>query len=325
MTENETVSEVKKRDPIYITILIILALALGFVGWELSTSRSNLEICGHNTLVLQGELAELNSLLGMNENVLLEGENLKENLVQMLNEYDLMVTDNSDLQDSIEDQKEQIQSIIEELDKEKGKNKKNARKIYKLKKETETLRRIMKGYVHTIDSLNTKNIALKREINDKNEQITVVTSERDRFQSKAETLESKIALGAVLKADDIVAVGIRVTNSGRQRETSRASRANLIRTCFTIQENKLAEAGSKNIYMQVVAPSGNIVIEKEPIQIVAEEQEMEVSAKRQVDYQNEKMDLCIYLEGKDKFEKGTHVIRLYADGSRIGESSFAFK
>ena len=41
---------------------------------------------------------------------------------------------------------------VEKLDK---KSKKDWRQIYKLKKEAETLRGIMKGYIHTIDSLNT--------------------------------------------------------------------------------------------------------------------------------------------------------------------------
>jgi hypothetical protein len=42
---------------------------------------------------------------------------------------------------------------MQEVDKLDKKSKRDWRKIYKLKKEAETLRNIMKGYIHTIDSI----------------------------------------------------------------------------------------------------------------------------------------------------------------------------
>ena len=62
--------------------------------------------------------------------------------------------------DSINQQREKINNLISKVEKLNGKSKRDWRKIFSLKKEAETLRGIMKGYIHTIDSLNTLNINL---------------------------------------------------------------------------------------------------------------------------------------------------------------------
>ena len=86
--------------------------------------------------------------------------NLKDNLKLMLSSYDSLEQSNTMVVDSIDQQRMKIKNLISKVEKLNGKSKRDWREIFSLKKEAETLRGIMKGYISTIDSLNTLNINL---------------------------------------------------------------------------------------------------------------------------------------------------------------------
>ena len=64
-------------------------------------------------------------------------------------------------------------------------------------------------------------------------------------------------------------------------------------------ENKLSLSGDKNIYIRVIDQNQKTLQFSEPITIQNESGDnIEVSSKRVVNYQNENMDVCIYHELK---------------------------
>ena len=77
----------------------------------------------------------------------------------------------------------------------------------KLKKEAETLRRIMQGYVVTIDSLNQANIALQMERDAMAQQVTHIEERNADLQRRQENMEGIIEAGRVLQAMDLSAHG----------------------------------------------------------------------------------------------------------------------
>jgi hypothetical protein len=91
-------------------------------------------------------------------------------------------------------------------------------------------------------------------------------------------------------------------------------------------ENKLSKSGDKNIYIKVVDPNQKILLSKNPINIMSSDGDnLELSSKRIVNYQNENMDLCIFHEIKDVLHPGNYKVEIYNDGYFIGESSFALR
>ena len=102
----------------------------------------------------------------------------------------------------------------------------------KLKKEAGTLRKIMQGYVVTIDSLNQANIALQAERDAMAQEVTEVRERNSALVQKQDNMEEIIEAGRVLQAMDLNPMAIRVSSTGSQRETSRAKRAEMIKTCF---------------------------------------------------------------------------------------------
>ena len=164
----------------------------------------------------------------------------------------------------------------------------------------------MKGYIHTIDSLNTLNINLSNSLTEKTNTLSIVSKQNKEIKKKNNDLEKKVALGAVLQAGNIAVSAIRIRNSGSQSETTRASKTNMIKACFSLMENKLSLSGDKNIYIRVTAPNKKILQSSEPIKIQNYNGDnIEVSSKRVVNYQNENMDVCIYHELMAEVQSGS--------------------
>ena len=199
-------------------------------------------------------------------------------LEKMRFSYDTLQTENELMLAEIAAQQEKIDGLITKV--------KNGNwALAKAKKESETLRTIMKGYIVTIDSLNQLNVALTEENIAMKERVEEVQGENNQLVQRQENMEEIIAAGRVLQSTDISAVGVRLTSSGRQRETSRADKADMIKICFSLLENAIAEPGNKNLYLKVFAPDSTM-LEYEP--------GASFSASRNIDYANDRLTTCIF-------------------------------
>jgi len=308
-------------------VILLLVVCLGYTGYLISSlNKENHEISKELSSLLM-ENNEMNKIL-LNEDALSASKafNLKDNLKLLLVSYDSLELSNTIVVDSINQQREKIKTLMSKVDKLNSKSKKDWRSIFKLKKEAETLRGIMKGYIHTIDSLNTLNINLSNTLTEKTNKLNTVSNENQKYKKQNKDLQSKVALGAVLQAGNVTVSAIRIRNSGTQSETTRAAKTDMIKACFTLLENKLSQAGDKNIYIKVVDPSQKTLLSENPINIMnSDGGNLELSSKRMVNYQNENMDLCIFHEMEEVLQPGNYKVEIYNDGYFIGESSFALR
>ena len=321
-------SELNSNKKNYSTLIIlVLIISLGYTGYLISNlNKENHQISKElSNLLLENN--EMNQIL-INQEGLSSSkkENLKENLKLMLFSYDSLEKSNTMAVDSINQQREKIVKLLSKVDQLNSKSKKDWRKIFSLKKEAETLRGIMKGYIHTIDSLNTLNINLSNSLTEKTNTLTKVSKQNKEIKKKNNDLQKKVALGAVLQAGNITVSAIRIRNSGSQSETTRASKTNMVKACFSLIENKLSLSGDKNIYIRVIDPNQKTLQSSEPITIQNDSGDnIEVSSKRVVNYQNENMDVCIYHELMAEVQSGSFSVEIYNDGYIIGTSSFALR
>ncbi len=317
----------KKKDGIYIIAIVLLLGAVGYLSYAIGNLKKETNAKKESIANLAKEKDDLNTILknsGLIEEA--DDETLRQNLQALLDQYDNIEIENQEMQDSINNQKAKIEELLSEVDDLKHKQKRDWGKIYKLKKETETLRKIMKGYIHTIDSLNTLNGNLQQTIVVKDNQINKISSERDLVKSELDKTKNMVELGSVLQTAGINSLAILVKKSGKQVETTRSKRANMIKSCFTIIENKIAQAGNKDIIMVVKDPSGNTLTNSSSFTFkTADGKEIKGSVKRQINYQNQNVDLCIYFELEQTIGGGTYTTDIYADGHKIGSTTFALK
>tara|TARA_B110000046_G_C13015113_1_gene408324 strand:+ start:141 stop:1169 length:1029 start_codon:yes stop_codon:yes gene_type:complete len=314
----------KKRDGIYIIIIILLLLGAGYMGYMLSENNKQINECSNEKIELENEMVSLNEM--MYDQGLEMGNDVKQNLQNMLTMYDKMGSDNNEMNDSIAAQKEKIQNLILELDDAKGDKQHYMSKVYKLEKETETLRSIMKDYIRTIDSLNTINGVLTENLSATMQDLDNMTESRNDFQNQTEELSDKVNKGSKLTAFGFTSEGIKEKGSGSYKETERASRCTHVRSCFSLGENSIASSGNKTVYMRVITPGGSVLNSSNANALTTEGgQSLLYSDKKTVNYQNKAVDLCIFHELATELDEGNYIAEIYCEGVKIGSDSFVLK
>ena len=319
--------EEKKKSKLPLVFNILLGIVVSYLAYEVSVLSQKNHAFKQEISEMIKENEEMNQII-INQDIVSEadGENLKENLKLLLFSYDSLEQNNSVAIDSINRQREKINNLMQEVDKLDKKSKRDWRKIYKLKKEAETLRNIMKGYIHTIDSLNTLNINLSNDLTEKTQKLSNVSKQNKKIIKQNEALQKQVAIGAVLQINNVISSGIRIRSSGAQSETTRASKTNMIKTCFSIIENKLAQAGDKEIYIRILDSEGTLLNAPTPLSIINQQKEkLKMSSKRTINYQNQNTDLCIFYEIENSIPAGNYSIEVYAEGFLIGETSIALR
>src|SRR5690606_15218110 len=199
---------------------------------------------------------------------------------------------NEKMQAEILAQREQLRELLKQVDKHKD----DAWIIHKLKKEASTLRTVMKGYLVTIDSLNTLNINLRLDRDSLNRALSSVSEEKSLLQTKTQDLEGIVAKGSVLPARDFVAEAIRVRGSGDQSSANRADRAEMVKAWFKIGEDTIAKRGKKTLFLRIISPEAMVLEDSsgEPKTFNFEGVSGVYSVKREIDYDNAEQDVCIY-------------------------------
>lgn len=313
----------KKRDGLYIIIILLLLLAGGYMGYLISEKNKSLNQCDNEKAELVAEMEALNEM--MHDEGLAIGENLRQNLENMIAQYDDMEIQNQSMSDSIQAQKDKIATLIQELDQAKGDRKHYMSKVYMLQKETETLRSIMKDYIRTIDSLNQVNQGLVVDLDNTRSDLNNMTTERDDYKNQSEQLTEKVNKGSKLSAFSFLTEGIKEKGSGSYKETDRASSCTHIRSCFTVGENTIASSGDKTVYMRIITPGGSVLYSNNNNTFKSGDQSLLYSDKKVINYQNQQIDLCIFHKLTGTLEKGNYVCQIYCEGAMIGSDNFVLK
>jgi FlaG/FlaF family flagellin (archaellin) len=285
-------TETKKSAPIgLIAITIILAGALIFL--------------------ITMYFSQKNSMIEMETVLTQEKDSLANELRHMVNAYDTLKTNNDSLNAGLEKERERIVKLL-------SINASNVQLIKKYKGEITTMREIMKSYIVQIDSLNTRNKILVAENTEIRQQITQVRSTNTELSKVREELSTKVEIASVIQAKDIVAVSL---NKNR-KETTRINLLDKLRICFTLRENPLAKAGVKQVYMRVLRPDSLVVATSPDNLFSYKGNNIIYSAAREVDYMNQDIEMCIFLDNKGDFIIGNYSVELYLEDSIIGRTNF---
>ena len=248
-----------------------------------------------------------------------EKDNVTHLLENMLASYDTLKTENDQLTTEMEAQKAQIGELLDRV-------KRGNYDLSKAKKEAETLRKIMKGYVATIDSLNQANQLLTAENLTIKQELGEEKAQKDALTTQKQELEGKISKGSVLHTTTINAGALFMRNNGKQVETDRANKAEMVKCCFTLGENRVTSAGDKVLYMRVISPDGTVLPATDSDnRFKFNGVEGEFSARREVNYQNQPVDVCIFWTGTSELRTGQYIVEVYEAGALVSKANFNLK
>ncbi len=304
----------------YLAVIILLLLGLGLMAYLWSAKNSELDECANDNKQLHADMNGMNEMLsGYLGNM---SNDLKKDFTSMLETYDALLEKDASQADSINAQKAKIQELMDQVDR----GKMTAHQLFLAKKEIETLRNIMKGYVYQIDSLNTLNLKLTNNLDSTNRVLTSTKDERDQYRNQSEVQAEQIAKGSKLNAYGFTSGGLKEKLNSSMTETDRARNTVQIISTFTLSKNPITKAGKKTVYMQVVDPSGKTMQQSSGNVISTDKGQVGYSDKKDIDYQNEAVDMSIYysLRGQEA-QKGNYKINIYCEGHLIGSDSFTLK
>lgn len=256
----------------------------------------------------------------MQELFALEKEELESEYATFATQYDelkIRITNDS-LQAKLEQEKLRTQQLLEELKQTKATD---AAEITRLKKELKTVRAVMRSYVLQIDSLNKinekltkENIRVKARYQEASKTITNLSEEK-------EALTEKVNLASQLDA-----IGISMTpakSNGKKVRKIKSAKKLII--SFTITKNITATTGEKTIYVRITAPDGNTLTKGANNLFAYENQEINYSIKKYIEYTGEEQSVTVYWDIEEYLQGGKYRVHIFADGNMIGYNDFELK
>lgn len=174
--------------------------------------------------------------------------------------------------------------------------------------------------------LKSKNQELTAENFTKIKELEDATAKNDQIKQENNKLNKIVEIAKRLKTFNLYADGVKASGS-KEKSTTKASKVNRIRACFTILDNQLSEKQEKYIYLVIKDPSDKIFTEGDAKFTLNNGTETQYSLKKNIFYDNKVMDICLQYNIKqlESLEKGKYKVQIYADGIVIGETSFSLK
>ena len=240
-------------------------------------------------------------------------DSIQSNLSHLITEYDSLKFTN----DTIAARLVEANEMMEQLKRER---RWNYAKIKEYEKEVGTLRSVMRNYLKQIDSLNNLNKKLVAENVTYRKEISTARLRADVAEEKASELENRVRQGAVLRARSISMVAL----NSRYNEVSRVKNATTLRVDFAISSNELASPGNRKVYLCIKSPDGYLLTSESMPTFEYQGMKVGYSAVREVDYQNEDVEVSIYYRGSG-FTEGSYAIEIYTDGNLIGTGSVSMR
>lgn len=281
--------------------LIVLAALVAWLGYRASKAEET-----------SRQMEELQQLAEMDK-------------LEMQNEYEEFARQYEELQtqinnDSLIAQLEKEQKRIEELQEELRRTKSNdAAEIMRLKQELATLREILRQYIMQIDSLN----HLNQQLNQENQSLRTQNAQAQvhitNLTTEKETLTDKVAIASQLDATGVSAIG----KNKRGKAAKKIKDVKKFQISFNISRNVTAQTGMKSIYVRIMTPTNEVLTQGGTFNY--ENRTLEYSIRKDIEYTGEEQAITVYWDVNQTLMGGQYRVDIFADGNRIGGTSFSFE
>ena len=245
---------------------------------------------------------------------------IEDELNELIVKYDEAIEENEIMDQDLVNARDRISRLLDSV----KDNEANLVLISRYRREIGNLKAEKDRLFRVVDSLSTENQMLSTSLDSTSVALQQRTKLSDSLKTTNQSLSTKVDKASRLKISGLTGEGVIVRNSGKLVENDNNRRVDQIRTCFTITANDLADAGEKNMYVQVYNPENELVGDE--IVVQHEGGTMVYSASSNVFYENEELDVCILAKTKeDKLLEGNYKVYVYNDAMLLGTGSFTLK
>lgn len=246
---------------------------------------------------------------------LTEKESVMKDLQELKATYDAAIAENTSMSDELIQERDKVVALMDDLNKSKG-------DVSKYKSQVQAMQSKMKTLVAENDELKKQNGVLTTQ----RDSTIVVLGESKKYNEvlvgQNEELAKTVEKGSKLSILNTKTAAYKLKSSGKQIETDKASRADILKISFTIAENQIAKSGDKTYYVQVIDAKNNVLGDKKTESFG--DNSLTYSFKTTVQYENKSVNVVQDLPGKD-FAKGTYFINVFDNDELVSKTSFSLR
>jgi vacuolar-type H+-ATPase subunit I/STV1 len=247
---------------------------------------------------------------------------LQSDLEIMNTKYDSALAENTSMTSALRAAQAEVASLQDSLSSVKADNQEQ---MNYFKNRVWNLTQTNDKLMQKVDSLMHVNDTLTVDLENAEDIIVSKTLEIEELSVLASDLAEKVALGSILKVIAIDVDPVRTVSSGELlKSTNRFKKVEAFRVSIDIDENLIAEQGTRMVYFTVKDASGNIVRSNGEFELNGEL--ISYTNMMELDYRNEQVNAVILLYvNKGVLSKGIYTIDVYLEGSRAATQDVELK
>ncbi len=240
-------------------------------------------------------------------------------LNNMAKQYDIAIGENKVANQDLVEARGRIQGLMDSL--KISQNSINSLMSYR--KKYLSLQEEMNVLLTENDKLRIENALLGSSLDSTNVRLAERNMFTDSLLVQNTQLATVVENAAVLQTVGLTAYGVIERNSGKLVPTERARRSDKIRLCYTVAKNSLVTAGDKELYVQVLDPSDNVLGANEQIQFG--QTVLNYSIVSKFNYENRNLNICEFVAPKGQFSKGRYVVNIFNKKELVSTTEFTLE
>jgi len=304
----------KKDNKGTLIILLLLALVGSWIYFLYSRNESNSTIAQK-----EAEVATLDSSKSA----------IQKEYDDALVRLQEMTTENNGLDSLVKSREKELSVIKGKFKSLVGKQNATSADLAEAKKLVSELNGRIDGYINEINRLQAENQQLttdKQNLTTENKNLSSNLATTEAAKKEA---ENKVDVGSTLHASGFNIAAIDIRNSGKEKSTATAKRADKLRISFNLDENRIATSGTKQLFIIAKDPAGKVIREEalgSGSISTRQDGQVDFTTKIDVEYQQgESKKIDFDLRQGEKYVKGNYSILVYQNGFKIGEGIATLK
>ena len=175
--------------------------------------------------------------------------------------------------------------------------------------------------------------ALNQQLFTENQDLKTTQAEIEeevaQLNLQKEDLQAKVNVASMLKAENIEIAAVNSRGKERVETTKDFKNRQIerIKVSFNLADNKVAEKGPRNIYVQILAPNEQPIFDvaKGSGTFMMDGAEKFYTVKQDVIFDNTEQELTFFYEKGSDYVSGTHQVKIFVDNYEVGSKTFTVK
>lgn len=283
-------------------------------------------IAGLLAVILIGTIVYTVSLYQDKQKVTADLTKEKDLVVEDLNglksEYDKAILESNATNEELVTARDNIAKYIDSVKTMKA----DISSLYRYRRQVSVLKKEREQLLKQVDSLTQSNTLIAMQRDSTFVELEKQTVFNDSLLVQNTQLADVVEKGSALNLSSFTVDAVKERKSGKLVSTSRASRSDKFKICFTVANNAIAGAGDREFLVEVLDPQGNVMGESFS-KTSDTGASITYSKGTNFYYENKALDVCDYVsKPAGDFQKGNYMVNIY-DGKLklMGTSRFTLK